>query len=218
MQKLDKTYGISMKGSQTFDLNAGTINKKNVLSGNTIEAKLSRTFTAGEKEFKWSTTNPDIVKIVGPEIAEPKPAEKGNKSVVNTKIAATGIGTAYNVLTGTDKVDKTKVNMAVMKVVVKATAPSVYFTNDALGLLSDDQKTLTITAGSYDKLFYAVYTDNHNVELRYNTTEAVKISGSGGVTVKNGVLYAKKVTKPNKPAKVTLQCGKSKTILWVTVK
>ncbi len=214
-QKLDKTYSISMKGSQTFDLNAKRINRKNVLSGNTIQATMSRTFAEGEKDFTWESTNDDIVRIEKFTV-KPLPYAGGKKSIVTADVKATGIGTAYIVLTGTDKNDKTKVNKAVMKVVVKATSPQVYFTNDVLGLLSDDGKTLTIKEGSCDRLFWAVMTEN--VRYGYNTTEKVRISGSGGVSVTNGVLYAKKSTRPGKPAKVTIKCGRSKTELTVIVK
>ena len=214
-QKLDKTYSISMKGSQTFDLNAGRINRKNILSGNTIQANLSRTFTDGEKEFNWESTNEDIVRIEKFTV-KPAPDSKGKKSIVTANLKATGIGTAYIVLTGTDKHDKTKVNTAVMKVVVKATAPKVFFVNDVLGLLSDDGKTLTIKEGSCDRLFWEIETEN--VRYSHNTTEKVSISGSGGVSITNGVLYAKKATKPGKPAKVTIKCGRTKTELLVIVK
>ncbi len=214
-QRLDKTYNISMKGSQTFDLNAGRINRRNILSGNTVQAILSRTFTDGEKDFVWESTNENIVRI-DKFTVKPISDSRGRKSIVTADIRATGIGTAYIVLTGIDKNDKTKVNRAVMKVVVKATSPQVYFTNDVLGLLSDDGKTLTIKEGSCDRLFMAVKTEN--VRYGYNTTEKIKISGSGGVSVTNGVLYAKKATKPGRPAKVTIKCGKTKTELFVTVK
>lgn len=214
-QRLDKTYNISMKGSQTFDLNAGRINRRNILSGNTVQAILSRTFTDGEKDFVWESTNENIVRI-DKFTVKPISDARGRKSIVTADISATGIGTAYIVLTGIDKNDKTKVNRAVMKVVVKATSPQVYFTNDVLGLLSDDGKTLTIKEGSCDRLFWTVRTEN--VRYGYNTTEKISISGSGGISVTNGVLYAKKATKPGRPAKVTIKCGKTKTELLVTVK
>lgn len=102
------------------------------------------------------------------------------------------------------------------KVVVKATAPKVYFVNDVLGLLSDDGKTLTIKEGSCDRLFWEIETEN--VRYSHNTTEKVSISGSGGVSITNGVLYAKKATKPGKPAKVTIKCGRTKTELLIMVK
>ena len=46
---------------------------------------------------------------------------------------------------------------------------------------------------------------------------SVKLSGTGGVTVKKGIIYAKRVTKPGKPAKVTVKCGKLKYVVEVTV-
>ncbi len=44
----------------------------------------------------------------------------------------------------------------------------------------------------------------------------VKIKAGGGITVKNGVIFAKKITK-NKPAKLTVSCGKLKQVIEVTV-
>lgn len=213
--KLDKSYKISLKKTQNLDLNADKLKKKNVVSCNTIQARLSRIVGEDEKTFEWTSTNEDIVKITAQKI-KPEPAAKGKKSILTADIQATGIGTAYVVLTGSDKNDPTKKNVAVMKVVVKATAPDLYFTQDSLGLMSDGCRSLEIKKGSYDKLFYTATTGN--VDRGYNVTQKITVKGSGGVTMNNGVMYARKATKPGKPAKVTIKCGKSTAVLYVTVK
>ena len=45
----------------------------------------------------------------------------------------------------------------------------------------------------------------------------LKLTGSGGITVKNGVIYATKVTKTGKPAKLTVKCGKKTETVNVKV-
>lgn len=45
----------------------------------------------------------------------------------------------------------------------------------------------------------------------------MKYSASGGITVKSGVITAKKVTKKKKPAKFTVSCGKKKAVVYVNV-
>ena len=103
-----------------------------------------------------------------------------------------------------------------MKVTVKASAPMLSFTNDTLGAFSEDYQTLTLKQGSYDRLFYNVEVEG--TDLSYNTSEKITWSSKGGVTVTDGVVYAKKPTKDGKPAKVTLKCGKSKITVNVIVK
>ncbi len=67
---------------------------------------------------------------------------------------------------------------------VKAAAPELVFTRDSLGLLDVSEQTasLTIRAGSYDRLFYDVYTELPNGDRISAATERVSMSGSGGVS------------------------------------
>ncbi|MCR5487914.1 MAG: hypothetical protein K6F35_10370 [Lachnospiraceae bacterium] len=90
---------------------------------------------------------------------------------------------------------------------------------DSLGLLEfkEGKPSLTLKQGSYDRLYYSIYSELA-ANPYYAATEKITWSGSGGVTVKNGVVYAKKVPKNGKTAKVTLKCVKSKIELPVTVK
>lgn len=69
--------------------------------------------------------------------------------------------------------------------------------------------------GSYDRLYYA--TDPTD------TTDIGKIrwSAKGGVTVKNGVIFANKVSKKKAgsviPATVTIKCGKQSHTIKIIV-
>ncbi len=103
-----------------------------------------------------------------------------------------------------------------MKVTVKATAPRIYFTNDSLDAFSEDMKTLTLKQGSSDRLVYNIEVDG--AEYPFNTIEKIVWSSKGGVTVTDGVVYARSASKSGKPAKVTLKCGRTKVVLDVYVK
>ena len=201
--KQDKSFSLVLKGSQTLDLDAAVIKKKNVVSECNVALKVK----GAPKYIEWESTNEDIVEIVNV-----------NDAKDTAGIKAKGIGTAYITVTGSNSDDPSAViNRAVMKVTVKATAPTVCITDDAKGLISEDGKTLTIKKGSYDMLYYSLMTDS-DTNYPGNVSQDLRWSASGGVTVKNGVIYAKKITKNGKPAKVTLKCGKSKFVLNVIVK
>ena len=45
----------------------------------------------------------------------------------------------------------------------------------------------------------------------------IKLSGSGGITIKNGLVYANKVTKSGNYAKLAVKCGKLTDTVYVTV-
>lgn len=199
----DKSYSLSLKGSQNLDLNAARIGKKNVLSACGISAKLKGSAPA---ELIWESTNENIVTVS---------ADK--EDVLKADIKGTGIGTAYVVLKGRNS-DKTLINQAVIKVTVRATSPELAFTNDALGQLEFDEEKpkLTLKQGSYDRIFCSVNSYEAGVST-YVTTERLIWSGKGGVTVKDGVVYAKSIPKKGKTASVVLKCGKSKIELPVTV-
>ena len=100
--------------------------------------------------------------------------------------------------------------------VVTASAP-VMPVSAMIGKSAYDADAIRIKQGSYDRLYYAVDPSD--------TTDIGKISWSakGGVTVKNGVIYAKSISKTDKktgsikPAEVTLKCGKAKHTIKVVV-
>jgi len=200
----DKSYNLSLKSSQNLDLTAAKIGKKNVISGCTVTAKLKG---AKPEKLEWKSTNESIVSV---NAKEDDPLSAG--------ILAKGIGTAYVVLEGTNA-GSNLTNRAVMKITVKATAPDIEFTNDTLGALSDDYTTLILKQGSYDRLAVNISCPvPGDTAVTYNVSEKITWSGSGGVTVTDGVVFAKNLSKNGKAAKVTVKCGKSKKELKVIVK
>lgn len=203
-EKNDKFYSLSLKGSQNLDLTAAKVGKKNVISGCTVNAKLKGT---APSVINWKTTNESIVSVN---------AKKDDP--LSAEILAKGIGTAYVVVEGTNPESKLT-NRAVMKITVKSSAPDIEFTNDTLGALSDDYTTLTLKQGSYDRLAVNISCPiPGDTSVTWNVSEKITWSGSGGVTVTDGVVFAKSITKDGKPAKVTVKCGKTTKELKVIVK
>ena len=82
---------------------------------------------------------------------------------------------------------------------------------DDVGVVWQGELSETV-AKKYDDRIYIEFDPEQN-------TDGGKLSwkGSGGITVKNGVIYAGKVTKPNKPATLTISCGKTKGKITVVV-
>jgi hypothetical protein len=199
----DKSYSISLKSSQKLDLTAERLEKPTVVSECYVTAKIKGT----PQGRVWNSTNENIVEIV-----EDSVSQDGS----TVKIRSKAPGTAYITLTGTDPENEEPVNRAVMKVVVKATAPVLDFTGDALGFLEingDETTGLTLKQGSCDRLFYSI----RSADIEEIATEKITMKGSGGVTVRNGLIYAKSVSKNGKPGKVVLKCGRSRIELPVTV-
>ncbi|MCR4586223.1 MAG: hypothetical protein K5686_10925 [Lachnospiraceae bacterium] len=123
------------------------------------------------------------------------------------KLTAHNAGTAYVIVKSmTDGSDK--VNVARCKITVSSPAKSIAVksgtieVNDSKAVMRKGEK------GTVEVV----------LDPEFSTDLAkVKITASGGLTVKKGVIYAKKVTKEGKPAKITVKCGKLKQIITVTV-
>ncbi len=152
----DKSYSISVKGTQNLDITAANLKKLNskskAVDATTVVAKISNYAAAQSNTFTWKSTNENVVKVTG----NTSLAQNGKGGLVKANIQATGIGTAYMVLQGKNSKDETKVNTAVVKVVVKATAPTVGFIEAVNGDFTYDKNnkpTLTMKKGSYDRLF-----------------------------------------------------------------
>ena len=128
-----------------------------------------------------------------------------------------------------NKTDETKYNLRTVKITVKSSSPKIVLVKDSEGLLPRDENTgdvvideatnsvtMTMRPGSYDRFIV----DLKPYVTAYST-DATKLSwsASGGVTVKNGVVFAKKATKEGKPAKLTVKCAKSKPLtIYINVK
>lgn len=161
----------------------------------------------------------------------------GTQLTSDIPIIAVEPGTAY-VYVKTKLEDSSSYNIRVCKVTVTAKASEVEITGDSAnkmtGYTEDELKKMNISVKSTDPV------DKNNIgliELKQgecdrlftsltpaNTTDIVnmKWTVSGGVTIKNGVVYAKKASAVKKgittPAKVTLTCGKKKYMIYIVVK
>lgn len=154
--------------------------------------------------FEASSTNDRIVSVN--KITD----SKGSGTVT---IEAVRPGTAYVIVTSYDPADKSRVNRRRCKVKVTSPAEEVKITYDSLGLLKTDgnMKTITIREGRYDDLTAVI-----GPEFSTDAAKGIKWKGGGKVTVKNGLLYAKKATNTGK---VTVKCGKkTETINVIVVK
>jgi outer membrane scaffolding protein for murein synthesis (MipA/OmpV family) len=145
--------------------------------------------------------------------------KKGKKAVASYKLKGAGIGTAYVLVTVTDSTNKL-VNRMMTKVTVRSSNPKLILVRDSAGIMSsldrddygnikldpNNSVTISMQEGQYDRLFIGISPEQST------DAGAISYSASGGVTVKNGVVYAKKETKKDKPAKVVVKCKKSKPI------
>ncbi len=110
-------------------------------------------------------------------------------------------------------------NIAVCKITVTTPVKTIKIDGDSGKLIESADETGNITIklkqGSYDRLYYVIDS--------IDTTDIGKIkwSSKGGVTVKNGLIYAKSVSKIKAgkavPATVTVKCGKQSHTINVIV-
>ncbi len=156
-----------------------------------------------------SSSNEEIVEVT--ELSEIEAVNaKGTKGKATATLSAKRAGTAYIVVksSGSDE----KENVKLCKITVKTPAESISAESGTLELSeSDSQKTLTMRKGSCGTI-NAVLSPAYSTDIG-----KVKIKAKGGVSIKKGVIYANKITKSNKPATITLQCGKLKDVVKVTV-
>ncbi|MCR5267119.1 MAG: hypothetical protein K6E16_01195 [Lachnospiraceae bacterium] len=222
----DKTHSLSLKktscnmvtteGSNTFDLvvNVSSKKKADAVTENYL--------------IECESTNPDVVSVVScSDIAQTDKA--GKKGSATLRIKANNPGTAYVIVKSRDKAaaipNVQRCKVTVTRPVTNVSAISgtlkigkgkinVYDSKNRVYVDSqEDVKILTMRKGSCGTIDTLV--------TPYDTTDLskVKISASGGVKIKNGVIYATTLTKPEKGnyAKVTVTCGKLKDTVYVTV-
>jgi predicted outer membrane repeat protein len=231
----DKRYKLALaKSSVTMD----TVSKGNAkitvkLSSSKKTLKLNDVAKAG---LEVSSTNERVVSIGDYGTGWNKNA-KGTLLTKDIPIYAESPGTAY-VTVKTKLDDSESYNIKVCKVTVTAKTAEIEISGDSEGKFktytADELKAMNINVkktdpvnmqaigyielkqGEYDRLFTSISPDD--------TTDLVKMKWtvSGGVTIKNGVVYAKKASavKGGKitPAKVKVTCGKKKYMIYIVVK
>lgn len=147
------------------------------------------------------TTNSEVVSINSVSSV----AADGKNGSATLKLEAKAAGTAYIIVktSGTEG----KENVQRCKVTVSNPAKGIVISS---GTLKVSNKTMTLRKGSKGTV-EAVLDPVYSTDLG-----KLKISGKG-ITVKNGIIYANKITKTGKPATITVKCGKLKETISVTV-
>ena len=142
------------------------------------------------------STNEDVITV---DVSELAADTSGKKAVAQAAITAHAPGTAY-VIVRTKSEGAAGENVKKCKVTVTSPATNITIREDSI----------TMRQGSYQ------YVKAFTFPVFSTDAPKLKITGSGGVTVKNGMIYAKTVTK-SKPATITIKCGKVTKKISVTV-
>ena len=221
----DKSYKLSLsKSSIKIDGTASPM-KELTISLASLKKPLTVEQLISGNEITAESTNLNVVEVE--ELGELAKDSKGKTARADLKIMAIGPGTAYIIVKS--KQDEKQENIRVCRITVTTPVKEIKLTGDSAELFpgepafpgvsgsGTDAVTITMKQGSYDRLYYDIDPSN--------TTDIGKISWSakGGVTVKNGVIYAKSISKTDKktgsikPAEVTLKCGKIKHTIKVIV-
>lgn len=127
-----------------------------------------------------------------------------NKGSATVDLSAKSAGTAY-IIVKTTSGDSSTENVQRCKVTVSAPATAITVKS---GTLTVTDKKITMRKGEKGTV-EVVLTPEFSTDLG-----KLKISGSKGITVKKGIIYAKKITTSGK---ITVKCGKLKETISVTV-
>ena len=197
-QSDDKTWSMKTPGSASLDLSK---EKEKTVTVTFTGRNISETLK--DLEINASSLNEEIADVETAVIS----TANGNKAEWKLKVSSAGAaaGTTYISVEGKNKAGR--VNRRLIKVTVKESVPDIEISGDSEGLLKGD--TIELKQGTYDRLY---------VIRRGQSAELGKLSWSvkgKGVTVQNGVIYAKAVTAA--PATVTVKCGKIRKTVTVKV-
>ncbi|MBQ9438194.1 MAG: InlB B-repeat-containing protein, partial [Lachnospiraceae bacterium] len=183
---------VSTQGANTYELQAVITPKKGSAIGD-IEI------------VGWESSNPDVVSIG--DITGLAPDEKGKKGIGKAVLSAGSTGTAY-IFVKTRRIGQEVVNSKKCKVQVSSPGEKLSLES---GSLQIEDGMVTMRLGEYGvlgaKLDPAASAD----------FSKVKWQASGGVSVKNGLVYAAKVSQGEKYASVTVKCGKLSDKILVRV-
>lgn len=209
----DKTHTLALKKK--------SLKMVTTAGGNTAELLINVTSKDKKLSMKGgdfnitsvASTNPGVVAVgvTGDLIPDPKDkSDKKGTAAVN--LTAKSPGTAYIIVVSKSSNSGEKENLQVCKVTVTSPVSSVAINSGTFTVKeSGTEKSITVQKGESGVV--EIVTDP------YFSTDMgkLKLTGSGGITVKNGVIYATKVTKTGKPAKLTVKCGKKTETVNVKV-
>ncbi|MCR5591725.1 MAG: hypothetical protein K6F73_09365 [Lachnospiraceae bacterium] len=212
--KPDNTHTVALKKS-TFNMNSDAEAELEI----NVSSKLRQDSVAENYVIEsCESTNPDIVSVKKT-TAFVQTDKAGKKGTAKATIKANNPGTAYiivktkNRTSGAPNVQRCTVNVTRPATAITAKSGTLEIETRSISQLGN-VKHITMRVGSYGTIEADVTPDN--------TTDIgkLKIAGTAGVTVKNGLIYAQRVTDPtkNKYAKITVSCGpKIVDTVYVTV-
>ncbi len=196
--KGDATHTLSVKKS--LKLKSGEKNETAELKL-TLKAKGS----ADVNSFTYSveSSNSEVVSVNAATVLK----ADGKKAEAAVTLEARSAGTAYIIVKSSSDGGKS-VNVRRCKVTVSTPATAVVVKS---GTLSVNDNKMTLRKGTKGTI-------ETGLAPAYSTDAGkLKISGKGGITVKDGVIKATKQTKEGKTAKLIVSCGKLKTVIEVTI-
>ncbi len=208
--KRDKSHSLSLGKKSLSVKSPGTKN----LTVNITSKKKKDSVAENYVIDYCESTNPDIVSVKNlTDITQTD--KKGMKGKAVVTLQVNNPGTAYIIVKTRNK-NSVSPNVQRCKVTVTRPATAIAAGSGTLqiGVSEENKKVVTMRLGSCGTIEALVDPDN-TTDL-----DKVKITGSGGVTVKNGLICATKLTKPTKGkyAKITVSCGKKlKETVYVTV-
>ena len=193
----DKSHTLKL-GKSKIALNTSDAEKASAELAVNIKSKSD---ASAIKIVSITSTNNDVVSVnkVSDVTAD------GKKGSATVRLQANAAGVAYIIVktSGTDG----NVNIRRCKVTVSSPAKAIVIKS---GTLNVENKTMTLRKGTSGTI-------EVKLDPEYSTDLGkVKISGKG-ITIKNGIISAKKITKTGKPATITVKCGKLEETISVTV-
>ena len=208
--------GVEVPKAQKADKSVKLSLEKSSLK---LQTEDTKTFTASLKGklpedyvVKFSTTNDNLLLLGDGYEESVEITPEGGKAAVS--LNACGAGTVYLVVEGYSKAAPEKLNRQLCKLVISSPAKEIILLGDSAGLMYEE--TIYMKKGTTTGLDYIL-----DPEV---CTDAAKLkfkAKGGTVTVKNGVITAKKVKKNKSgdyvPSTVTIAVGKVKKEIKVYV-
>ncbi|MCR5177458.1 MAG: hypothetical protein K6C95_00575, partial [Lachnospiraceae bacterium] len=202
----DKSHGLTVTKKKSM-----VTTENNNIKEITVKITGKKNTTGDEFEIlSIASTNEDVVEAGVPEA----PVVSGKGQTCKLPLTAKHPGTAYIVVKSRAKASEDgKVNIRRCKVTVKSPVQAVHVEDGTLDVEQNGtKKTITMRKGTKGTV-EVVLDPEYSTDLGN-----IKIKATGGITYKNGIITAGKVTKAGKPAKLKVTCGKKKETVYVTVK
>ncbi len=196
----DKGHSLSLKKSKLKLITSE--------GGNTAELGISLTAKKDTdittvKILSVESSNTDVITVEAPASV----TVDGKKLNAAAKITAKNAGTAYVIVKSAES-DSDRINVKRCRVSVTSPAKSITLKS---GTIEVSENKAVMRKGEKGTI-------EIKLDPEFSTDlSKIRISAAGGLSIKKGVICARKTTKPGKPAKITARCGKLKQEIEVTI-